>query len=454
MDTPRELIRKYNVATPRYTSYPTVPFWDKTPPTLQQWSHALEQAIGVDRHISLYIHLPFCESLCTFCGCNKRITKNHGVEVPYLQTLWKEWQMYVSLFGQKLSIKEIHFGGGTPTFFSPEHLAGFLRQLFGSADIPSAPVFGFEAHPATTTPEHLAVLRDFGFTRVSFGVQDVSEEVTNIIRRKQTREQIVRMTACARAYGYTSINYDLVYGLPAQTPDSMRQTIELVRECKPERIALYSFAFVPWLHPSQQSFTKYDLPDNDQKLLLYQIAKEQLRAEGYVEVGMDHFALPTDPLCIAQQDGTLHRNFMGYTPAYAPVNLALGASSISDAWSAFVQNEKVVEQYQQIVNEQNTLPISKGHLLTAEDLCVRKHILALMCRLATSFPAEQEEIWNIVLPRLLPLREDGLCSIDNDSREVSITEAGRPFMRNICMAFDLRMANEQTQTQQIFSRSI
>ncbi|HQW21941.1 MAG TPA: oxygen-independent coproporphyrinogen III oxidase, partial [Bacteroidia bacterium] len=359
--TKSELIRKYNVAGPRYTSYPTVPFWTDSP-TQEQWLNCVNQQMKGDRSISLYIHLPFCESLCTYCGCNTRITVNHAVEGPYISALLKEWKMYVDKMDFTPLIKEIHLGGGTPTFFSAENLDRLMSGIFELAEKAEDIECSFEAHPQNTTEDHLKLLYDWGFRRISFGIQDFDPEVQRIINRKQSFEKIRDITNASREIGFTSINYDLIYGLPRQTKASVIDTIEKVKILNPDRIAFYSYAHVPWIKPGQRSFTEKDLPQGIEKSILYEEGKALLEEKGYVEIGMDHFALKSDSLFDAMQTGNLHRNFMGYTSGRNQLLIGLGVSSISDSWTAFAQNVKTIEQYYKLL-EENSFPIFKGHLL-------------------------------------------------------------------------------------------
>lgn len=446
----QRLIRKYNVPGPRYTSYPTVPYWEGVIDP-EQWVRHLQQRLKQSSEgISVYMHLPFCEKLCTFCGCNKRITKNHRLAAPYTEALLAEWALYERILGTSIKIKELHLGGGTPTFFAPEELAYLLEKMFQSAHAAAFPEFGFEAHPNSTTAAHLETLYGFGFRRMSLGVQDFDTRVQRIIDREQSYEQIAQAVAAARTMGYTSINFDLIYGLPAQQMSSIDLTVAGVKALRPDRIALYSFAFVPWIKATgQRKFSGRDLPDSEEKRRLYEHAKAQLLDLGYYEIGMDHFALPTDSLYQAFKDKTLHRNFMGYTPAYSKLSLGLGCSAIGDSWTAFAQNSKTVEAYQAAVLEEKKLPVFRGHLLTEEDVQMRRHILDLMCQGRTVYPTAHRA--SEIMRRLTPLLEDGL--VLNSGAEIVITPSGLPFMRNVCMAFDLRLWDKAPDTP-IFSKTI
>ena len=451
-----ELIRKYNIPGPRYTSYPTVPYWDHTRFSPDQWQQSFIKSFEESNDkegISLYIHLPFCESLCTFCACHKRITKQHSVELPYIEAVLKEWKMYVDLLGEKPVIKELHLGGGTPTFFAPEHLKDLLENIFENAVIASHPEFSFEGHPNNTTVEHLKTLYNLGFKRVSFGVQDYDPKVQQTINRHQPFERVKEVTEAARSVGYESVSHDLIFGLPFQTWKSMSETIEKTKSLKPDRIAFYSYAHVPWIKGvGQRGFDENDLPTPDQKRELYEKGKSLLGALGYVEIGMDHFALPTDSLYQSMQNKTLHRNFMGYSSSSTQLMIGLGMSAISDSWYAFAQNEKSTEEYTQRVSR-GILPVVRGHILTQEDLVVRRHILNLMCLLETSWEEEKMKLKEMpeILSRLQEAQDDKLIIIGDNF--LKVTEKGRTFVRNIAMAFDLRMIRNQPESR-IFSMTI
>ncbi len=448
------LISKYNVAAPRYTSYPTVPYWQSTP-TQEEWKELVAASFTKTNHIngiSLYIHLPYCESLCTYCACNTRITVNHAVEEPYIDTLLKEWQLYLNVFDDTPQIKEIHLGGGTPTFFSAHNLQKLLVGILNTSQKAKGCEFSFEAHPNNTTSEHLQTLFDLGFKRVSFGIQDFDPIVQDTINRVQSFEQVKLVVDEARRIGYSSINFDLVYGLPFQTLQSVQHTIQKVNELKPDRIAFYSYAHVPWIKPGQRKFTEKDLPADRDKRALYEAGLDLFNQEGYLPIGMDHFALPGDTLEQAAKHHTLHRNFMGYTHHYTELMVSLGVSSISDTWNAFAQNLKTVEEYKAAV-EKRQFPIFKGHVLSKTDLILRKHILNIMCNGFTSWQEETEQCEALfeALPRLKPLQEDGLCKVETNSLQV--TETGKAFLRNICMCFDARYW-EKTPQGTIFSTAV
>lgn len=450
------LIDKYNIPGPRYTSYPTVPFWQESEFSTEKWERSVIRSFkesNASEGISIYIHLPFCESLCTFCACHKRITKQHSVETPYLETVLQEWDLYLDLFnGEVPIIKELHLGGGTPTFFSPENLRTLLEGIFKKAKIAENPEFSFEGHPNNTTEAHLRTLYDLGFRRCSFGVQDYDPTVQKAINRIQPYENVEKVTRLAREIGYTSISHDLVFGLPHQTWEKMNETILKTMTLKPDRIAFYSYAHVPWIKGvGQRGFDENDLPSGEEKRRLYENGKNLLENLGYIEVGMDHFSLEQDDLYQSLKSGEIHRNFMGYSSSKTQLMVGLGMSAISDSWYAFAQNDKTVESYQKRV-EEGKLPVVKGHILTDEDLLVRQHILNLMCRLETSWTQDNylPELEN-AKERLLEMQQDGL--VDLSDNRIKITEKGRAFTRNVAMTLDLRMLRNKPETR-IFSMTI
>jgi len=429
----QNLLEKYDIPAPRYTSYPTVPYWEAETLSETEWTDHLVQVFEQDQHLSLYIHLPFCERLCTYCGCNKHITTNHAVESPYIRSVLAEWKMYLDRLPGRPVLSELHLGGGTPTFFHPENLRELLEAIFETVDIAPEHEFSFEAHPASTTEEHLEVLYDLGFRRISIGVQDVDKDILQVIRRYQTIEQVKFVTETARVIGYDSVNFDLIFGLPFQRKKHIVKTMELVGDLMPDRIAFYSYAHVPWLKNGQRAFDENDLPNAVAKRALYEKGKDLLEALGYHDVGMDHFSLEKDALFQSAQTGALHRNFMGYTPVFTPLTIGLGASAIGDTFSAFAQNLKTVAEYQNAVAAGH-LPLLRGHILTEEDMEIRQHILNLMCRYQTSWQPNDER--DVILARLTEPVADGLVEIGPYG--VQVTEKGKGYLRNICLAFDAR----------------
>jgi len=449
------LVDKYNIPGPRYTSYPTVPYWDESSFSPEKYKETVIRSFNEsnpEEGISIYIHLPFCEALCTFCACHKRITKQHSVEIPYLESVLKEWNLYLKLFGEKPKLKELHLGGGTPTFFSPTNLKKMLEGIFETVEIAEDPEFSFEGHPNNTTRDHLQTLYNLGFRRVSFGVQDYDPKVQKAINRIQSYEKVKEVTETARQIGYRGISHDLVFGLPHQNWEVMENTIRKTMELKPDRLAFYSYAHVPWIKGvGQRGFDENDLPNGEEKRRLYENGKKLLEDLGYIEVGMDHFALEHDDLYQSMRERKLHRNFMGYTSSKTLLMVGLGMSAISDSWYAFAQNVKTVEEYQKMV-EEGEIPVVKGHILNPEDLSVRRHILNLMCQLETEFTDYNSfpELKNS-RDKLSEMQQDGLVEIFD--RRIKITDKGRAFTRNVAMAFDLRMMRNKPETR-IFSMTI
>ncbi|WP_395807202.1 oxygen-independent coproporphyrinogen III oxidase [Daejeonella sp.] len=445
----QQLINKYHVAAPRYTSYPTVPYWDTAAPDINEWKTSVKFSFdqsNASNGISLYVHLPFCESLCTYCGCNTRITKNHHVEDPYIQAILKEWKLYREIFEEKPLIREIHLGGGTPTFFDAANLNVLINGLMDGSVIHSDAEFSFEAHPNNTSEAHLITLYKLGFRRISLGIQDFDPRVQKIINRVQSFEQVQKITSLAREIGYTSINFDLIYGLPLQTALGLAETILQVEKLMPDRIAFYSYAHVPWIKPGQRSFTEEDLPSVTEKQKLYELGRQKFITMGFEEIGMDHFALPTDSLYKAERSGKLHRNFMGYTHQYTQLMIGLGVSSISDSWFAFAQNVKKVEDYYDLINK-GQFPVLKGHHLTEVDLMIRRHILNLMCTGKTDWDSPLSGNNELIagLERAKLLEQDGLVEILEN--KLIVTPLGKRFLRNICMTLDARLWSEQPEAQ-------
>ena len=450
-----ELIKKYDIAVPRYTSYPTMPYWDTEKFDNEKWIEAVRRVFNETndtKGISLYIHLPFCESLCTYCACNTRITKNHKIEIQYIRALLKEWEIYKKIFGKTPLIRELHLGGGTPTFFGPENLRWLTSYLLEDVNIHDDSKFSFEGHPNNTTVEHLKTLYGLGFTRVSFGVQDLDEKVQKTVNRIQPFENLQTVSNQSRAIGYESISYDLIYGLPFQTSATILNTIKKVLTLNPDRVSFYSYAHVPWLKPGQRGYEDADLPTDVVKRQLYETGRGLLKAEGYKDIGMDHFALPHDSLFQAQFTGKLHRNFMGYTTNETDLLIGLGASAISDAKYAYAQNLKKVEEYAEAITN-DTLAVFKGHLQTDQDLLLKKCILEIACKGKVS----QQNILNVedetILPCLHKLNQEGILLSNMGGFQV--TELGRAFIRNICSVFDLRMKSAQKEkAANIFSQAI
>jgi len=432
-----ELLRKYNRPIPRYTSYPTVPQWQEVRMDAGRWESITRNAFGQTREegLSLYIHLPYCEQLCTYCACNKRITKNHGVEEPYIRTLMRELDLYIGIFNHRPLIREIHLGGGTPTFFSAANLSLMMGMIRERADIHADAELSFEGHPNNTTYEHLASLYENGFRRVSFGIQDLNEKVQIAINRIQPYENVERVTRWAREIGYTSVNFDFVYGLPFQDAKNLAITLQTGLQLKPDRVAFYSYAHVPWTSGGQRAYSEDDLPSALEKANMYLIGRKMFRDRQYTDIGMDHFALPEDALTTALINGNLHRNFMGYTVAPSKFLLGLGVSSISDAISAYSQNEKKVEAYMSRIGK-GELPLTKGHFLDIREQATRQQILEIACTRNLTWETisgEQQET-------LRMMAEDGIIELERNA--MRIRDEGILFLRNVCAVFDPLLGND------------
>jgi oxygen-independent coproporphyrinogen-3 oxidase len=440
---------KYDVPAPRYTSYPTVPYWTGAP-SKELWLSSIRKGLAdKDATWSLYLHLPFCESLCTFCGCHKIITKNHDLASSYIKTIGEEFQIYLREVPElkQRPLKAIHLGGGTPTFFTArelESIAGPMLKAISRADDLEGSI---EVDPRRATKDQLEALRNLGFNRISLGVQDFTEEVQKLINRIQSVEITQRVFDWARQADYSSINLDLIFGLPGQTLQHIESTVAATIAMAPDRIALYSFALVPWLKPQQRIFRDEDIPVGKAKRDLYERAREMLMDARYEEIGMDHFARPQDPLAIAKREGRLHRNFMGYTDQQSTILLGLGLSSISESPDCFHQNEKLLPQYEKAIAS-GALPTHSGHVLSAEDKFQRSQILQLMTDGSTVLKPDQVSDVQHFLAEMV---QDGLVKIE--SKTLSITEAGRPFLRNACMALDLRMRAKNLGAK-VFSQSV
>ncbi|MBS1663395.1 MAG: oxygen-independent coproporphyrinogen III oxidase [Bacteroidetes bacterium] len=438
------LINKYDRPAPRYTSYPTVPFW-KEGVDESRWKRSVREkfaACNDSQGISLYVHLPFCESLCIYCGCNKRITTNHKVEEEYLDALFREWEIYLGLMGEAPVIRELHLGGGTPTFFSADNLERLVRGLLERSVVHPEHAFSIEGHPNNTTREHLERLAGLGFRRISYGVQDLNREVQERIHRIQPFENLARAVSDAREVGFTAINFDLIYGLPLQNVDRLRHSINGALSLRPDRLAFYSYAHTPWLNCSQKWINEQELPGAAEKLALYEQGKTWLSEAGYTNIGMDHFALETDELYAAWREGRLHRNFMGYMTQASGMLLGLGVSAISDSGDGYAQNDKALTDYYRAVRE-GRLAVKKGYFLSEEDRVFKRHILDI----ATTGRTVLDPVWvkaysEWTIPQLRVLEEDGLVHVGEGS-VVRLTKKGNTLLRHVCKAFDLHLLRDE-----------
>ncbi|WP_372753405.1 oxygen-independent coproporphyrinogen III oxidase [Labilibaculum sp.] len=449
------LINKYNVPVPRYTSYPTVPFWGDEQPQVSDWLKVVKKTFdesNAEKGISVYIHLPYCERLCTYCACTKVITRNHDLEDQYIDALLAEWEIYLETFKEKPIIRELHLGGGTPTFFNPENLQKLINGIKKNAQLHPNHEFSFEGHPNNTTREHLQALYEVGFRRVSYGVQDFDPEVQRVINRPQSFETVKEVTLAAREIGYDSVNFDLIYGLPKQQLSSVRDTFDKVSELKPDRIAYYSYAHVPWKTKGQRIFTDADIPDSAAKRALYDLGKEKLAELGYSDVGMDHFSLPHDELYVAREEKRLHRNFMGYNTSHTELLIGLGASSISDAKYAYAQNVKDIKQYEKAAKAKE-LNLVKGYFLSNEDVIVKRAILDITCRRELFFSDKVKQyLPESIQEEMQVMVDEGIIRVDDEKLEV--TDLGMIFLRNIAKLFDNKLRYAKSGEDKMFSKSI
>ena len=452
----KNLLKKYDVPGPRYTSYPVILYWDAQP-SREEWIQSVAASLtstSEEAGAAIYIHIPFCRSLCTYCGCNSRITCNPTIGANYVETVLQEWAIYRRelQLARPMRVAELHLGGGTPTFLSASELDRLISGILVDVERTPDAEYSIESDPRVTDKDQLEVLYRLGFRRLSLGIQDFDSRVQMAVNRIQSEEQVRVVTETARAAGFDSINYDLIYGLPFQSRKSIEHTVNAVKRLRPDRIAFYSYAHVPWVKPGQRHFTEDDLPVGDEKRALYELGRSLLEDAGYREIGMDHFALESDSLWRASVAGTLHRNFMGYTSRLVSPLIGLGVSSISDSWNMFAQNEKQLEVYEQRVRR-GEIPIFRGHRLNHEDIVLRRHILNLMTRFETEWDSQELNVpyLNDIDRKLAEAKSDGLVRIEGKHCEV--TSRGRSFLRNVCMAFDARLAGKMPETQ-IFSRTV
>ena len=429
-----KLIEKYDVAGPRYTSYPPIPYW-KGCPDSKQWLKDVDDSLDSKREVELYLHIPFCRQICHYCGCNRELASADNLS--YLQRLVREFDLYRQSLG-KLKITGIHLGGGTPTILSPSEI-GFLLDEIARGMNWNLVEGSLEADPRITSCEQLKIFNDYGLRRVSFGVQDFSPEVQQYIGRQQSFEIVRNLTESARSVGFREINFDLIFGLPGQTDISIERTFKDVGKLMPDTIAFYSFAYVPHFASNQKNMPTAKIPQGEAKRRLYERGRMYLAELGYVELGMDHFALSHSVLAQAQQAGKLARNFMGYTVNKAPVLIGLGASAISKSRNIYIQNVKSANEYQTFQG----FPMLRGHVLSAQDHIVANVISDLMCRGETIIPHGYQE-------DLKELLDDGLVELND--RKLTVTQVGRTFLRNICMVFDGHLRDNFAKER--FSRTI
>ncbi|HEY6265671.1 MAG TPA: oxygen-independent coproporphyrinogen III oxidase [Candidatus Acidoferrum sp.] len=433
-----QFLAKYNRPGPRYTSYPTAPVWNDAfgPDDLEKVHEEAERA---KTPVSLYMHIPFCESLCLFCACNVIIEKDKNVAPPYLGILKRETERISRSVSKDRPVVQVHWGGGTPTYLTPhqiEDLFGFTREQFHFA--PDAEI-GIEIDPRVTSREHLETLRKLGFNRLSMGIQDFHADVQRAIHRIQPFEMTRDLLFAARELGFDSINVDLIYGLPYQTPDRFAHTVDQILELTPDRVALFSYAHVPWLKKQQGSFAAH-LPEGMEKFEIFRTGLVKFLEAGYLYIGMDHFAKPGDELAVSQQNRTLHRNFQGYTTKAGADLYGMGITAISGFQGAYAQNHRDIPSWQKAVNERG-IATMRGYHLSKEDRLRRAVINRLLCHtvvikeeISRDFGIDFDEYFSEELRRLEPFRQDDLVLLDRG--EIRATWLGRIFIRNLAMIFD------------------
>jgi oxygen-independent coproporphyrinogen III oxidase len=451
-----EFLALYNRPGPRYTSYPTAPVW-RDDFGVDDLERAYEQADAERTPVSIYMHLPFCESLCLFCACNVVITKDHSVAPPYLTTLKREIEHVSQHVSRSRRVVQFHWGGGTPTYLTPqqmEDLFGFTAEKFSFT--PDAEI-GIEVDPRVTGPQHLEALRRLGFNRLSMGIQDFDPEVQRTVKRVQPLEMTSELIARSRALGFESINVDLIYGLPYQTADRFAHTVDEVLALAPDRIALFSYAHVPWIRKQQGSLAA-SLPEGMEKFRIFCVAIEKFLRAGYQYIGMDHFAKPGDELAVAQSRRTLHRNFQGYTTKAGADLYGMGVSAISAIGSTYGQNYRELPRYTE-ATERRGMATMRGYRLSEDDLLRRTLITRLLCHavirkneISSEFGIDFDRYFAPELGRLHPFMEDRLIELAPD--EIRVTFLGRIFIRNLAMIFDPYLEKQHLAEQPLFSKTL
>lgn len=444
------LIRKYDQSGPRYTSYPTADrFYNHF--TEADYRRALAARREKPEPLSVYVHIPFCNTICYYCACNKIITKDHGRSAKYIRYLAREMDLACSLIEprEKRFLQQLHWGGGTPTFLSDEEMTSLMRHLKNKFSFTDDAEVSIEVDPRKVNDTTVALLGELGFNRISVGVQDFNEDVQKAINRIQSEAETLPVIRAARANGFVSVNTDLIYGLPKQTLDGFSETLDHVISVSPDRIALYNYAHVPHMAKPQRRIALEDVPQPEEKLQILSLAIQKLSDAGYVYIGMDHFAKPDDELAKAQREGTLHRNFQGYTTRADCDLLAFGISGIGKVGPTYVQSVKTLDEYYGALDAQ-TLPVLRGYILDRDDIVRRAVIQQLMCQFELVFTSIEKQ-WDIVFDdyfaiekaQLPPLAEDGLITIAPD--RIRVTDRGRLLVRTVAMLFDrhLREASSQ-----------
>ena len=449
-----ELLTKFDVAGPRYTSYPTADRFVEAfgePGYLQALDQRRTGPAAMALPLSLYVHIPFCESLCYYCACNKIITKHHERSAPYLRYLSKEVDLHVQHIGAGQSVSQLHLGGGTPTFFSDDELSELMAMLRRNFNLVPGGEYSIEVDPRTVTAERLAHLARLGFNRLSFGVQDFDPIVQKAVHRVQPAEQVFALVEAARGIGFESINVDLIYGLPKQTPESFDRTLAQVAELRPDRIALYAYAHLPERFKPQRRIIAIDLPGAPNKVAMLARSLAAFEQAGYVYVGMDHFALPNDALAVAKRQGRLHRNFQGYSTQPDCDLIGLGVSAIGKVGATYSQNAKSLEEYQDLLDHGH-LPVARGLAVSRDDLLRRCVIMARMCQGEVMF--ESAELAHLIdfrsyfaseLETLRGMQDQGLVELSDTG--IKVTPMGWFFVRGVAMVFDKYLQADRTRAR-------
>jgi oxygen-independent coproporphyrinogen-3 oxidase len=450
----RELIKKYDRPGPRYTSYPpATEFTEKV--TRSHYRKKLEESNTRGSPLSLYFHIPFCESGCYYCGCNIIISHRKGIERPYLKRVYREMDLLREVLDPSRVVDQLHWGGGTPNYLEADEIEEFMEEIKKRFRFSEDAEVSIEIDPRYATPEQLKKIREVGFNRISMGLQDLDEKVQRAINRIQPYELMVRTMNILRELGFDSINIDLIYGLPYQTRESFERTVDKVIELDPDRIAVYSFAYVPWVKPIQKHIDPETLPSAEEKLRILEMVIERFQSAGYQYIGMDHFAKPDDELAVAQREGKLWRNFQGYTTRKGVELIGIGATSIGMLNDSYFQNYKTLREYNEAIDGGNFATF-RGILLDEEDMLRREVIMDIMCNLGVSFKKIEEmfgirfaEHFERELEELRELEEDGLIRIGEGS--IDILPVGRLLIRNVAMVFDTYLRSKK---ELKFSRTI
>jgi len=443
-----DLIRRLDRNGPRYTSYPTADRFVEAfgPAAYKSWA-AKRNIGGVQRALSIYVHLPFCSTICYYCGCNKVVTRNKNRGVEYLGYLAKEIALQAPLFSEDPRVEQMHWGGGTPTFFSTAQMQDLFALLRRHFDFSPDGEYSIEIDPRTVDEKTIAALRAMGFNRLSLGVQDFDPDVQRAVNRLQSEKQTLAIIDAARREGFLSVNVDLIYGLPKQNLITFNRTLARVVAVRPDRVAIYNYAHLPTRFKSQRQINEADLPSPETRLKLLALSAQRLTEAGYVYIGMDHFALPEDSLAVAQRQGRLHRNFQGYSTHAECDLVALGVSAIGSIGPTYSQNHRALEDYYDSL-ERNELPIMRGIQLSADDLLRRAVIQTLMCHFTLSKEAVEiqylidfDKYFSGELAELREFGKEGLLELSE--RWINVTPKGRMLIRNICMVFDQYLQHER-----------